>query len=251
MQVGMGSKQYWIGDEAQSQRGFLSMNRPVEHGVVNHWDNLERLWWHTFYNELRIAPEEHHVLLLEPVQNPLTVREKKTQLMFETYNVQAISYAAGPKMSLFGEWHTTGVAVEIGGGICQIVPVYQGVAIEHAVARMNIGTRDVVKYFGRLLTERGISTTTTPEVEHLDYMLQLDGYVAKNFEEEMKLATETSCVEKWSSFPDCQEVLLGSERFRSVEALFRPAFLGYVEVVGCPITPRLIIYRPGCAEWRL
>merc|ERR1711939_1170110 len=29
---------------------------PIEHGVVTNWDDMEKIWHHTFYNELRVAP---------------------------------------------------------------------------------------------------------------------------------------------------------------------------------------------------
>jgi len=90
--------------------------------------DYEKIWHHTFYNELRVAPEEHPVLLTEAPLNPKANREKMTQITFETFNV--------PK-----------------------VPIYEGYSSSRYLGR------DLTDYLMKILTERGYLFTTNAEHE--------------------------------------------------------------------------------------
>jgi len=75
----MDSKECYIGDEALNKRGILSLLYPMEHGIVTKWDDMEKIWYHIFYNVLRVAPEEYRTMLTEAPLNPKANREKMTQ----------------------------------------------------------------------------------------------------------------------------------------------------------------------------
>ena len=53
--------------------------------------------------------------------------------------------------------------MDFGDGVSQAMTIYEGYALLHAILRLILAGSDLTEYWMRILTERGISVTTTAE----------------------------------------------------------------------------------------
>jgi len=250
--VGVGYRDSFVGDEAQVKRGVLDMKYPIEHGIVTNWDDMEKLWHHMFYSELRVAPEDHPVLLTEAPFNPKSNREKMTMIMFETFNTPAMYVAIQGVLAMYSAARTTGIVVESGEGVTQVVPLYEGHAITRGFGRIDLAGRDLTEYLMRILTERGYLFTTSGEREIIRDVKEKLCYVPSHYEQEIFDFADSTVKNKTYQLPDGHVITLGNEQFRCAEALFRPSFLGsesygvheltYQSIMKCDVDIRKELY---------
>ena len=220
------TREYYIGEEALNLRGVLRLVYPIEHGVVTDWDAMEKIWHYTFFNDLRVDPSEHPVLLTEPPLNPRENREKIAEIMFETFNTPAVYVAMQAVLSLYASGRTTGLVVDSGDGVTHIVPIYEGFALTHAITRIDLAGRDISEYLRRLLRQRGYSFVSTAEKEIVRDIKEKLCYVALDPEKELKLAEKVSGIEKTYVLPDGETITVGAERFLAPEVFFNPGVIG-------------------------
>merc|ERR1712107_328412 len=170
--VGMGQKDAYAGDEAQSKRGILTLKYPVEHGIITNWDDMEKIWHDTFY-------------------------------------MPAMYVAIQAVLSLYASGRTTGIVMDSGDGVSHGVPVYEGYALPHAIVRLDLAGRELTNYLMKILTERGYSFTTTAEREIVRDIKEKLCYVALDFEQEMSTAAASTSLEKSYELPDGQVITIG------------------------------------------
>jgi actin-related protein len=190
----------YVGDEAQSKRGILNIKYPIERGVVTNWDDMEKIWHHTFYKELRVAPEEQSVLLTEAPLNPETNKEKMTQIFFEKFNTTAMYIANEAVLSLYASGQTTGIVLNSGDNHTYTVPIYEGHALRHAYLQLDFAGRELTAYLMTSLIERGYNFYTAAEREIGQNVKERYSYVALDYEKELEAAP--SSIEKPYELPN-------------------------------------------------
>jgi actin len=216
----------YVGDEAQSMYRTLTISHPLENGNVTNWDDMEKIWSHTFHDELRIDPAAQPVMLIDSALNVKANREKMVQIMFERFKVPALYVATAPVLSLSETGRSTGMVLDCGYGFGQIVPIYEGQVLSNAISRLELTGSDLTNYLMKLLMERGYSFTTLAEKEIVRDIKEKLCYVATDFDHFMMISKEDNRYEKVYELPDGNIMTVNDERFRCPEILFQPSLNG-------------------------
>ena len=221
----MHEPEYFVGTEAEQNRGLLKLRYPLSHGIVENWTDMENIWRY-IYNQLGTMPQDHPVLLTEAPLNPYQNRERAAEIFFETFNVPGIFIAAQAILSLYASAVTTGVVLDCGDGVTHAVPVYDGFALTHAVTRIDLAGRDVTDHLMLLMKRSGYSFNTSAEFELVKNIKEKNCYVATIYNNEDKFLDEPNKNPSTYLLPDGRPITLGSERYRAAEILFSPDKVG-------------------------
>ncbi|ELP92145.1 actin, putative [Entamoeba invadens IP1] len=251
--AGLGNKSVYLGNEADSKRGVLTLKYPIEHGVVTNWDDMEKLWYHAFYNELKTPPEDRPLLLTAPPTTTSAYKNRMMQIMFETFNVPSLFICPQAVLSLYTSGRLTGLVLDSGDGVTHAVPVYEGFSLPHSVLSLDLAGRDLTEYMMKILTESGNSFTTTADREICKDIKENLCYVAGDYMDELQKMEKSVDLKKSYELPDGQEIVIGNERFRCPEALFVPGYIGlecdgihettYNSIMKCDVDIRKDLYK--------
>jgi hypothetical protein len=100
-----------MGERLVEKRGMLRLSYTMEHGIWTNSDFMEKTWVQVFYNNLRVQPEDQPILFTESPFNPKSFKETITSMLFEYYNVPALSFVISSPLPLYASGRTTGVVL--------------------------------------------------------------------------------------------------------------------------------------------
>jgi len=226
---GVQQKDHYIGEEAMQKRGILNLSYPISAGIVESWEDMEKVWHHAFFNELRVNPTEAHgVLLTEAPRNPKANREQMVQVMFETFQVRNCYVAIQAVMSLYAAGRTTGLVVDSGDGVTHTVPVFEGFPISHAINKMEIAGRVLTNHLQKLLLDTGVSMTSSAELEIVKDIKEKHAFIAQDYAKEHAEAQTSSKDDVQYTMPDKSIIKIPTTvRMTGPELIFNPDLNGY------------------------
>ena len=154
---------FFIGYEAQKHASSHQINYPINHGLIENWDNMEKLWQRCIFKYMRAEPENHYMLLTEPPLNTPENREYTAEVMFETFNVPGLYIAVQAILALAASWTSksvkertlTGTVIDSGDGVTHVIPVADGYVIGSCIKHVPLAGRDVTRFIQKTIRDRG------------------------------------------------------------------------------------------------
>lgn len=263
---------FFIGHEAAAKAGSHRLSYPIQHGIVEDWDKMERMWQHCIYKYLRIEPEEHGFLLTEPPANPPENREYTAEIMFETFGVKQLYIAVQGALALTASWTSkraedlglkgvsTGMVIDSGDGVTHVIPIVDGFVINQAIRHIPLAGRDVTNFVLNALRERGEPLPPDDALVIAQRVKEKYCYIAQDLGTEFtkydadlpKFVTKHEEINRKTGKKFTVDI--GYEKFLGPEIFFHPEIFSsewttpLTEVVdqaiwSCPIDARRPLYR--------
>ena len=143
-------------------------------------------------------------------------REKIAEVMFDAFDAPALFISHQAILSLYAsEGKITGCVIDMGNSSIDIVPVYEGFVLSHAIQHMSTGGQIITEYLEHLLKMSGKLTSRIT----LDIVQDIKENVCfVSYRRNKILYTSEFCYE----CPDGAFIKLKSERAQCCEVLFNP-----------------------------
>ena len=189
---------YYIGNHAIEQAKESkkhSLFYPMQNGIIESWDLMEKYWHQSLYDYLKCDPQEHYFVLTEPPMNPPENRENIAEIFFETFNVPGLYIGVQAVFALLGcvEMDAdqakaikslTGIVVDSGDGVTHIVPICDGFVLGSNIKHIPIAGRKITKFMEQMIRERGEKISTEDLYFATMELKEKHGYLAKDLIEE-------------------------------------------------------------------
>ena len=197
---------YYIGEQAinqAKQSKHHTLTYPMQDGIIESWDLMEKYWHQSLYHYLKCDPQEHYFVLTEPPMNPPENRENIAEIFFETFNVPGLYIGVQAVFALLGCSKThedmgvemdkdqekaikslTGVVVDSGDGVTHIVPICDGYVLGSNIKHIPIAGRKITKFMEQMIRDRGEKIPTEDLYYATMELKEKHGYLAKDLIEE-------------------------------------------------------------------
>ncbi|GFE54153.1 actin like ALP1, putative [Babesia ovis] len=219
------------GNDCQKNYSYMSTSNIVDHGHIFDYEAATGLWEYAF-DAIGLDPHGNSLLLNEPVLCSAEHHRKTGEIFLEGLGIEEIHTSISGVLAMYGIGKSSGMVVDIGDGMIQVIPMEEGHLDKKAIRRIDFGGMELTMYLQKLLCELGYPMTSRADfalcrqLKEKYCFCSLDPRADEN---------NADALETTYTLPDGQKLRDGEtdsvtfsvERFYVCEILFNPAILGF------------------------
>ncbi|XP_010723165.2 actin-like protein 9 [Meleagris gallopavo] len=191
----------------------------MHNGFIMDWEAAESLWKYLLERELRVNPEDHALLLTEPLFSPTSSRENMAEVAFEVLGTPGLFVSPQSVLSAYAHGKISALVLDMGHEATRVVPVLEGRSMACSSKQTDVAGRCLTWYLSTLLEDMGhvLNKGMTHMVEGIK---RACCYIADDFQRECLLPPSSHAID--ISLPNGITLTLSKERFQCPEVLFNP-----------------------------
>ena len=204
---------YYIGEYAISKTKESKNHKliyPIQNGLIENWDLMEKFWTSSIFEYLKCDPEEHNFVLTENLMNTPLNREKMAEIFFETFGVPGLYIGVQPVMAFLGyqkysedcdfDFYSyeakkeakkealrslTGIVIDSGESDFHVVPFIDGFVVDGYIKHIPISGKKITELMQEMIKERGEKICTADLKYAVMEIKEKYGYLARDLVEEL------------------------------------------------------------------
>ncbi len=189
---------------------------PIINEEIVDFNAIKKFVHYIFYNDLKIDPSEHGLILIEHPLTSRSQREKICSFLFEDFNIPAILLVNAALADAMCVGKTTGLVIRLKNPT-YIVPVWDSYPLTDFIKKIDLGIEDVTSYLQKILKKKSYDFRTSAEREILRDIREKLCFVALDPDKESSKKSYT--------LPDGTTLEL-DELFLAPEIYFKPKMTG-------------------------
>ena len=239
---------YFIGYEAiiKSRESIKhKLIYPIQNGVIEDWDLMEKFWHQSIYNKLKCDPQEHYFVLIESPMNLPENRDKIAEIFFEIFNVPGLYIESQDLFTLYGccfifhydsyGWklpnkENTGVVIDCNEDVTHIVPICNEYVLESNIKHLPNDGRIINKFIEDMNRESEEKINLQDLYYETMDLKQKHGFINKeimnNLESLIKKKDKNNFFKKFEGIGKISNqpfsIDIGNKIFLSPESFFSP-----------------------------
>lgn len=191
----------------------------MHNGFIINWEAAESLWKYLLEHELRVNPEDHALLLTEPLFSPTSSRENMAEVAFEVLGTPGLFVAPQSVLSAYAYGKISALVLDMGHEATRVVPVLEGRSMACNSSQTDVAGRCLTWYLSTLLEDMG-QVLSKGMIHMVEGIKHACCYIADDFQSECLLPPSSHTMD--ISLPDGMMLTLSKERFQCPEVLFNP-----------------------------